>query len=96
MTRKKTAMFYTGELHKAKPLAVTVVSMLAFWAFAAYNFPGWAFIILAAVSGVAIALALGQVLDRRVRRRLGDRELAETTRRARLQDDIDQGDTYGK
>jgi hypothetical protein len=81
-------MFYTGELHKAKPFAIVVASMIGFWAFAAYNFPGWAFIILAAVSGVSLALALGQYLDRRLRRHVADRELGETARRAKLQEDL--------
>jgi type III secretory pathway component EscV len=77
MTKKKTAMFYTGELHKAKPIAIVIASMLIFWAFTVYNFPDWAFIIFAVVSGVSIALALG------------DRELAETTRRHKLQEELD-------
>jgi hypothetical protein len=89
MTKKKTAMFYTGELHKAKPIAIVIASMLIFWAFTVYNFPDWAFIIFAVVSGVSIALALGEVIDRRLRRQLGDRELAETTRRHKLQEELD-------
>ncbi len=81
-------MIYTDELHRLKPLAWVAVTCLGFWAFTFWSFPAWTFIILAAVTGVGLALVMGDTLNRRIRSRRADRELAETIRRKRIQDDL--------
>ena len=86
---RKTAMIYTDELHRLKPLAWVAVTCLGFWAFTFWKFPAWTFIILAAVTGVGLAFVLGDTLNRRVRERRADRELDETLRRKRIQKNLD-------
>lgn len=83
-------MIYTDELHRLKPLAWVVLTCLAFWAFTIWNFPAWTFIILAAVTGVALAFILGDTLNRKIRSQRADRELDETFRRKKIQDELDQ------
>ena len=83
-------MFYSDRLGRLMPFILTVLGCLGFWAFAARQFPGWAFLILAVVSGVLIALTFGEVLNRRFRRQISDRELDETVRRKRIQDNLNQ------
>lgn len=83
-------MIYTDELHRLKPLAWVALTCLGFWAFTFWKFPAWTFIILAAVTGVGLALVLGDTLNRRVRSRRASRELDETCRRKRIQDEFDQ------
>ena len=83
-------MIYTDELHRLKPLAWVVVTCLGFWAFTFWKFPAWTFIILAAVTGVGLALIRGDSLNRQIRRRRAERELDETCRRKAIQDEFDQ------
>ena len=81
-------MFYTDELHRLKPLAWVAVTCLGFWAFTFWKFPVWSFLILAAVTGVGLALVMGDTLNRRIRSRRAERELDETVRRKRLQEEL--------
>lgn len=85
---RKTAMFYTDELHRLKPLAWVAVTCLGFWAFTFWKLPVWSFLILAAVTGVGLALVMGDTLNRRIRSRRAERELDETVRRKRLQEEL--------
>ena len=82
-------MIYTDELHRLKPLAWVALTCLGFWAFTFWNFPGWTFVILAVVTGVGLALVLGDTLNRRIRSRRADHELGETIRRKRIQEELD-------
>ena len=86
---RKTAMIDTDELHRLKPLAWVALACLGFWAFMIWKFPMWTFVILAVVTGVGLSLAVGAQLNRRVYNRRADRELGETIRRKRLQDELD-------
>ena len=81
-------MIYTDELVRLKPLVWVAVTCLGFWAFTFWNFPTWSFIILAAVTGVLLALAFGDWINERNRRHRAGREIDETLRRKRLQDDL--------
>ena len=67
-------MFYTDELHRLKPLAWVAVTSLGFWAFTFWKLPVWSFLILAAVTGIGLAFALGDILNRRTRNRPPERE----------------------
>ena len=78
-------MFYTDELHRLKPLAWLAVTCLGFWALTFWKFPIWSFLILAAVTGVGLALVMGETLNRRIRNRRAEREVDETIRRKRIQ-----------
>lgn len=83
-------MIYSDELHRLRPLAWVAGTCLAFWSFTFYNFPRWSFVILAAITGVGLALVMGDALNRRVRRRRQDFELGETVRRERFQDELNE------
>ena len=82
-------MIYSDELTRLKPLLWVVLACLGFWAFTIWSFPRWSFIILAVATGVLLSLALGDWLNRRLRDRRADREIEETLRRKRFQDDLD-------
>ena len=83
-------MIYTDEPERLKPLLWVVLACVGFWLFTIWNFPRWSFIILAAATGVLLSLALGDWLNRRLHERRADREIDETLRRKRFQDDLDE------
>ncbi len=83
-------MIYTDELHRLKPLAWVALTCGGFWAFTFWKFPAWTFIILAGVTGVGLALVMGDTLNRRIRSQRASREIDETCRRKRIQDEFDQ------
>jgi len=82
-------MIYSDELERLKPLLWVLLACLGFWAFTIWNFPRWSFIILAAATGVAVALAIGARLNRQLRDRRADREIDETIRRKKFQEELD-------
>ncbi len=83
-------MFYSDELSRLKPLFWVLLACLGFWTLTVSQSPRWAFIILASLTGVGLSLAFGEWFSRRTRRRRGDYELAETCRREKFQDDLDE------
>ena len=78
-------MFYAEGLHRLKPRAWVAVRCLGFWALTFWKFPVWSFLILAGVTGVGLALVMGDTLNRRIRDRRAEREVDETIRRKRIQ-----------
>ncbi len=83
-------MIYTDELHRLKPIAWVALTCLGFWAFTFWKFPGWTFVVLAGVTGVGLALVMGDTLNRRIRSKRAEDEIAETCRRKRIQDELNQ------
>lgn len=81
-------MFYTDELHRLKPIAWVALTCLGFWAFTFWKFPAWTFVILAGVTGVGLALVMGDTLNRRIRSQRAVREVEETVRRKKVQEEL--------
>lgn len=82
-------MIYTDELERLKPLAWVLLACLGFWAFVIWNWPAWTFIILAVVTGVGLSLAIGARLNRKVLNQRAEREIDESIRRKRVQEELD-------
>ena len=83
-------MIYTDELHRLKPLVWVLIGCLSFWILTISLAPRWAFIILAALTGVGLSLAFGQWISYRNRHRREDFEIMETLRRERFQDEMNE------
>ena len=83
-------MIYTDELSRLKPLLWTLAACLGFWALTIWQFPSWTFIILASITGVGLSFALGDWINRRIRRRREDFEIMDTLRREKLQDEMNE------